>query len=266
MDLTVRIESSREGIEVHRFSANGPFVIGRHESCRVRLRGDLVSRNHVIITAHDRGLKVRDVSSNGTRAGTLLLRKNETEIEHGTPIEVGDYRLVIEPDGPPGRRSRDSRSFDAPSETGRQTPLPPPEDEDAPVAADEETIKNELADGALRREIHRRLLDYLDLAKLDNKKLDDPSTRPRVLAALRTIIHGMSDQVPPRIDRDTLLGELADEALGLGPLERFLADPAVTEVMVVDANNIYVESGGRIRKMNARLPTTSACAPRSSAS
>jgi pilus assembly protein CpaF len=253
MDLTVRIQSSREGIEVHRFSAHGPFVIGRHESCRVRLRGDLVSRNHVIVTAHDRGLRVRDVSSNGTRAGTLLLRKNEAEIEHGTPIEVGDYRLFIEPDGTPPSHYADGRSAEGAAEAGRQTPLPPPEDDEELAPPDEEAIKNELADGALRREIHRRLLDYLDLAKLDTKRLDDPSTRPRVLAALRSIIQGMSDQIPPRLERDALLGELADEALGLGPLERFLADPAVTEIMVVDANSIYVESAGRICKMSARF-------------
>jgi pilus assembly protein CpaF len=256
MDLTVRIQSSREGVEVHRFSAQGPFVIGRHESCRVRLRGDLVSRNHVIVTAHDRGLKVRDVSSNGTRAGTLLLRKNEAEVEHGTPIEVGDYRLVIKPDdGDIPRQARDvhaGRGAEGSFESGRQTPLPPPEDDDR-EPRDEEAAKNQAADGALRREIHRRLLDYLDLAKLDTKKLDDPSTRPRVLAALRSIIQGMNDQIPPRLDRDSLLGELADEALGLGPLERFLADPDVTEIMVVDASTIYVETHGRICKMDARF-------------
>ena len=37
-----------------------------------------------------------------------------------------------------------------------------------------------------------------------------------------------------RWDRDTLIGELVDEALGLGPLERFISDPTITEIMVVD--------------------------------
>jgi pilus assembly protein CpaF len=110
-----------------------------------------------------------------------------------------------------------------------------------------------VADVALRREIHRRLLDYLDLAKLDTSKLDDLSTRPRVLAGLRAIIDGLQSRLPEGADRDALLGELADEALGLGPLERFLADPAVSEIMVVDCNSIYVETAGKLVKTSARF-------------
>jgi pilus assembly protein CpaF len=252
MDLTIRIQSPREGIEVRQLSAQGPFMIGRHESCRLRLRGDLVSRNHALVTPNARGLTVRDVSSNGTIAGSMVLRHDEAQVDHGTPIVIGDYRLVIRPDA--------AQANGWPPEGGA-TPVPGAgvyaeagaPDEDAVAPLDEAAREQERADGALRREIHRRLLDYLDLAKLDASKLDDPSTRPRVLAALRTILQAMSDQIPARIDRDGLLGELADEALGLGPLERFLADPAITEVMVVDASTIYVETRGCIRKMDARF-------------
>ncbi|EYF06578.1 ATPase, T2SS/T4P/T4SS family [Chondromyces apiculatus] len=99
---------------------------------------------------------------------------------------------------------------------------------------------------ALRREIHAKLLENLDLAKLDAAKLDDPSMRPRVLVALRRIIGQMATRLDPSADRDALVGELADEALGLGPLERFLSDPTVSEIMVVDPQTIYVEQGGKI--------------------
>ena len=46
---------------------------------------------------------------------------------------------------------------------------------------------------------------------------------------------------------------MADEALGLGPLERFLADPSINEVMVVDPNTIYIERGGKIVLSEARF-------------
>jgi pilus assembly protein CpaF len=223
MELEVAMESARHGREVKHLSVSGPFTIGRHECCDLRLRGELVSRNHAVVTPHPRGLTVRDLSSNGTGAGALVLRGEEAELAHGTPILVGDYRIVIQP---------------AASDSGEGNAPPPP------AAA---------ADGAVRLEIHRRLLDFLDLAKLDAKKLDDPSTRPRVLAGLRRIIGSMDDELPEGIDRDALLGELADEALGLGPLEQFLADDKVTEIMVVDATTIYVEVGGRITKTPARF-------------
>jgi pilus assembly protein CpaF len=231
MELTVDIHSASDGTRVQRLSGQGPFVVGRHEACHVHLRGDLVSRNHVVLTPLEGGLKVRDVSSNGTLAGARILRGDETEVAHGTPLVVGTYKLVIRPatDGPEPTAAREH---------------------DTPRAAVLEVVE---ADGALRREIHRRLLDFLDLAKHEAGKLDDPSTRPRVLSGLRSIIASMSDRIPLGVDRDVLLGELADEALGLGPLERFLADPSVTEVMVVDASTIYVESEGRIVKTNARF-------------
>jgi pilus assembly protein CpaF len=105
----------------------------------------------------------------------------------------------------------------------------------------------------LRREIHRLLLENLDLARLDQKKMYDPSTRARVLTALRRVVRNLDARIPPEIDRDVLVGELADEALGLGPLERFLSDPNVTEVMVVNAETIYVETGGRLVRTDARF-------------
>jgi pilus assembly protein CpaF len=233
MDLTVDIHSAGDGTRVQVLSGKGPFVVGRHEACHVHLRGDLVSRNHVVVTPLEGGLKIRDVSSNGTLAGARVLRGDEAEVAHGTPLVVGTYRLVIRPSAAPAN----------PAATGT---LEADAAEDAPPEPVE-------ADGALRREIHRRLLDFLDLAQHDAGKPDDPSTRPRVLSGLRSIIASLADRIPCGVDRDALLGELADEALGLGPLERFLADPAVTEVMVVDASTIYVETGGRIVKTSARF-------------
>jgi len=105
----------------------------------------------------------------------------------------------------------------------------------------------------MRREIHKQLLEHLDLATIDAKKLDDPSMRPKVLTALRRIVATMDARIPREIERDVLIGELADEALGLGPLERFLADPKCSEIMVVDPDTIYVEHGGKLTLSSARF-------------
>ncbi|MEZ4220815.1 MAG: ATPase, T2SS/T4P/T4SS family [Polyangiaceae bacterium] len=108
-----------------------------------------------------------------------------------------------------------------------------------PTAASRET--NEM-----RRDIHRQLLEHLDLATMGAKELDDPSMRPKVISALRRIVDMMGPRVPASVAKDRLVGELADEALGLGPLEHLLADPTVTEIMVVDADTIYIERNGKI--------------------
>jgi pilus assembly protein CpaF len=127
---------------------------------------------------------------------------------------------------------------------------PPAQGVHLPTAKENEKRKEEVA---LRREIHKLLLEHLDLATIDAKKLDDPSMRPKVLNALRRIVGQIDAKIPREMDRDTLVGELADEALGLGPLERFLSDPTVTEVMVVDPNTIYIEQGGKIILSHARF-------------
>ncbi len=103
-------------------------------------------------------------------------------------------------------------------------------------------------DVAIRREIHKMLLEHLDLATIDAAKLEEPSMRPKVLSALRRIVQQLDvgNRIPQELDRDRLIGELSDEALGLGPLERFLADPTITEIMVVDPETIYVERMGKI--------------------
>ncbi len=120
-------------------------------------------------------------------------------------------------------------------------------------AAEQAAEKARRENVALRREIHKQLLDHLDLATVEPAKLEDPSLRPKVLSALRRIVRSIEERIPESINRDSLIGELADEALGLGPLERFLADPSVNEIMVVDPNTIYIEQKGKLFQSGARF-------------
>jgi pilus assembly protein CpaF len=54
-----------------------------------------------------------------------------------------------------------------------------------------------------------------------------------------------------REERRELVSQLTDDILGYGPLERFLADDGVTEVMVNGAGNVYVERQGKIERTDA---------------
>ncbi len=132
----------------------------------------------------------------------------------------------------------------APPAHARSSPraAPPPEAH----AEQPARKKGREGDIELRREIHRQLLEHLDLATMNPAKFDDPSMRPKVLAALRRIVEMLGARIPESVDRARLVGELADEALGLGPLERFIADASISEIMVIDANTIYVEKNGKI--------------------
>ena len=104
----------------------------------------------------------------------------------------------------------------------------------------------------LRRRVHAELLKNLDFAKIDPTVVD-PSLRPRVLTALKRIVLAQNAPILEQLDRDSFIGELLDEALGLGPLEPLLADPSVTEIMVVDPATIYIERGGRLELTQTRF-------------
>src|SRR5436305_7713023 len=56
-----------------------------------------------------------------------------------------------------------------------------------------------------------------------------------------------------RDDRERLAAEIADDALGHGPLERLLADESVTEVMVNGPYDIWIERQGRLYETNVRF-------------
>jgi len=259
--------------------ADGVITIGRHPQCTLRLDSDLVSRQHVIVRPGPNTLHVEDVSRNGTIAGDILLRRDIVEIPYGTPVVVGDFTVIMYPadDGSaPGNiaptvvppvpqthansgmfRPSANRTTGVPATNGASAPIlahvggnPPPQGIHLAARGEDDERKNDVE---LRRDIHKRLLEYLDLATIDAKQLDDPSMRPKVLGALRRIIESLADRIPARMDKDTLIGELADEALGLGPLERFLGDATITEVMVVDPNTIYIEQNGKIVLSRSRF-------------
>ena len=98
----------------------------------------------------------------------------------------------------------------------------------------------------LKRRIHRRLLQYMDLKTLDMGAVNEEELRARARNLLVDIIGELEADIDPAVDRDLLIKEVLDEALGLGPLEDFLEDESITEIMVVNKDNLYVEMGGRL--------------------
>jgi pilus assembly protein CpaF len=100
----------------------------------------------------------------------------------------------------------------------------------------------------LQKDIHDRLIEYLDLRRLDMDRLGDEELWRRTEKAIRDILDQMEGdgELPDDIDRDGLLTDVLNEALGLGPLESFLANEDISEIMVNHATQIYVERKGKI--------------------
>ena len=195
--------------------------VGRTEGNDVVLAQPRVSKRHARFTVIDGACRVEDLSStNGTlvageRIGSRILAAGEV-------VVIGDSELELM----------------APAIADEITAGPAAGSEPHAAAAGPE----------LRKEMHDRLLAALDLRRLDLDRLDAAALRKRSEAALRGIVEELERQgrVPPAVDRERLLVDVADEVLGLGPLEALLADDEVSEIMVNHAEQIFVERNGRI--------------------
>lgn len=102
----------------------------------------------------------------------------------------------------------------------------------------------------LKIAIHKKLFAELDLKALDEQALKDEEARQRLREKTKAVIDKLVDQeavsVTDRHKRMQISNEILDEALGLGPLEKLLAEESVTEIMCNGANQIYIEQNGSI--------------------
>ena len=103
---------------------------------------------------------------------------------------------------------------------------------------------------AAKIRLHELLIDELEHGALEN--LAPEQQREAVIRAARELITQEGLQLGGS-SREELLEAVADEALGLGPLEPLLRDPAVTEIMVNDLDKIFYEQEGRIFRSPARF-------------
>jgi pilus assembly protein CpaF len=94
------------------------------------------------------------------------------------------------------------------------------------------------------------LIEELEHGALEG--LDPRQQREAVVRAARELIQQEGLQLGG-MSRDEMLESVADEVLGLGPLEPLLRDPAVTEVMVNDLDKIYYEQDGRLFRSPTRF-------------
>ena len=103
---------------------------------------------------------------------------------------------------------------------------------------------------AAKTRLHELLIEELEHGALDGLAPD--KQREAVLRAARELLSQEDIQLAGTV-RDELIESVADEVLGLGPLEPLLRDPSVSEVMVNDVDKIYYEQDGRLFRSPARF-------------
>lgn len=97
----------------------------------------------------------------------------------------------------------------------------------------------------LKTNIHNRLVDILDLSLID--RLERGQLRAEIRRLTERILTEDGFRVPLNAaERERLYNEILDEVLGLGPIEPFMHDPTVSDILVNTYNQIYVERYGKL--------------------
>jgi pilus assembly protein CpaF len=249
-------------------------TLGRLGTNDLPLNKGNVSKYHAKIVLKDGKYIVVDLkSTNGTFvngkkiAGPLVVRPTDK-------IYIGDY--IINVDAPPEdyQAEGEEEQYEEEEEGGEEEQYEEEEqqeeeyeEEEAPAEEPKNlgnmpaSLQNAMrkrgkgldpkieAYATLQKDIHDRLIEYLDLRRLDMDRLGDEELWRRTEKAIQDILAQMDGdgEIPDHVDRDMLLTDVLNEALGLGPLEAFLADDDISEIMVNHANQIYIEKKGKIR-------------------
>jgi len=131
-----------------------------------------------------------------------------------------------------------------PPPTPMPSPPPPPEAV-KPREAPREPDPADEAYESLKRHIHMRLVDRLDMNRVSEM---DPNT---LRSEIRGVVEQLCDTENPllnRNERQRLVSEILDETFGFGPLELLLKDEKIADIMINGPKKIFVEKEGKIQR------------------
>jgi pilus assembly protein CpaF len=99
----------------------------------------------------------------------------------------------------------------------------------------------------LKGRVHQELLNRLNLDRLTQVSRAD--AEPEIRSVVGMILDRESAVMPLSLfERETVSSDVLDELFGLGPLELLLKDPAISDILVNRADQIYIEREGRIEE------------------
>ncbi|MDP2081657.1 MAG: CpaF family protein [Pseudotabrizicola sp.] len=125
----------------------------------------------------------------------------------------------------------------------RPGPTPPPPKTPAEALASDKEKKRKDKLMELKVELHKRLLDNLNLSALE--KASEANLKQEIASITAEALEEMNVALNAQ-DRQILHQELYDEVMGLGPLETLLKDETVNDILVNGPKRIFVERAGKL--------------------
>ncbi|HHJ14799.1 MAG TPA: FHA domain-containing protein [Gammaproteobacteria bacterium] len=256
-DLIYQLEGARRR---HLSVKKERFTIGSGRRNDLVIKSRRVARKHATISVEGGSLVIEDL---GTAGGTFVNRKRVERhgpIRQDDEIIIGNVRLRIVPDealspppapegetgsapvpaaAPEGSTAESSATAGAPQASG-PAPLQPATPAPRQVP---EQLRQLRYWGKI---LHEHLIAEMDLRRKDVYDMSDEQLRQETEQLLDGVMARLGREIPGEIDRGLLRTNVLNEAVGLGPLEAFLADESITEIMVNNHAEIFVERNGRL--------------------
>jgi pilus assembly protein CpaF len=255
---------------------DGEYFIGRGDACQIRLRHPEISERHAVLILHHPLAFIKDLgSSNGvTINGIGLPVEEKVPVRSDSVMGIGpcllrvssadDERPLEAPVPPPPVHTpvpEVRKPFVPPAPVPLEQkpepvvppPVQPPQQEFQPaVTAPQIKDPMMLLMREVKTQIHSQLIQRMDLKRMTASRVGAEELQLKAKETIKSIITEVQrkNTLPRGIDPQKLEKEIYDEAMRLGPLEDFLADESITEIMVNGPNQVFVERKGKIELTN----------------
>lgn len=212
-------------------------TIGSGRQNDIVLKNRQVSRKHAMLSRENGRLQVEDL---GSMSGTWV--NSERVITYGPigvddEIAIGNARFWVGNDGANVQAAAPTTTPVVPAEPAVNAPNGVAVATNAaPAASAEMQYWGKI--------LHNRLIAEMDLRRKDVASMSDAQLRSETEKLLGPLFERLAGELPDTLDQQLLRKNVLDEAVGLGPLEYFLEDPDVTEIMVNNHQDVFIEKAG----------------------
>ncbi|MCI0455827.1 MAG: CpaF family protein [Gemmataceae bacterium] len=97
----------------------------------------------------------------------------------------------------------------------------------------------------LKADIHRQLVEMIDLSRVGHWK---PDRLRREVRALAVKLAQSSPELLNEVDRERLIDEIMAETFGLGPIDNLMKDATVSDILVNGPHQVFIERHGRLEQ------------------